>query len=193
MVALQANGLLTMVTSLTFPKDSRSPALIVVMGVSGSGKTTLGKALAKQLKCRFLDADDFHSTESREHMASGKPLTDDMRKPWISTICQALKQYAEGNTPVILAFSGLKRFHREPLRHCGLNVIFLHLTGDRETLAQRMLARIDHFMPPTLLDSQLDSLEVPIDEEDVFPLTIEMPLKDLVVQAEKLVNQYRNS
>lgn len=192
-MALQANRLLTMTTSSNFPKESHTPVLIVVMGVSGSGKTTLGKALAGHLNWRFLDADDFHSAESRAHMASGKPLTDDMRKPWISAICQELKEHAEDNRPAILAFSGLKKFHREPLRHCGLNVIFLHLTGERETLAQRMLARNDHFMPPSLLDSQLETLEIPADEEDVFSLAIETPLEDLLIQAEKLVNQHGNS
>lgn len=167
-----------------------APLLVVVMGVAGSGKSSLGKALAKQRRWCYLDADNFHSVESRNHMAAGKPLTDAMRTPWIAAICQRLRQLAEDQTHTVLAFSGLKKAHREPLRHCGFRVLFLHLTGDREILAQRLSARTDHFMPASLLDSQLESLETPKDEPDVHPLNLGPPLEELLEQARERVDQY---
>lgn len=164
-----------------------APLLVVVMGVAGSGKSSLAEALAQQRDYCYLDADDFHSAESRAHMASGKPLTDAMRAPWIEAICERLRQHVEERIHTVLAFSGLKKIHREPLRHCGSKVVFLHLTGDRETLAQRMQARTDHFMPASLLDSQLESLETPTDEPDVYPLVIGPSVNELLDQAQKLM------
>lgn len=169
--------------------ESATPVLVVVMGVSGCGKSTLGKALAHRRHWRYLDADDFHSVESREHMASGNPLTDEMRKPWISAICQRLRDLANDCDHTVLAFSGLGKAHREPMRHCGFNVIFLHLTGDREILAQRMMARADHFMPASLLDSQLATLEDPGSEPDVCSLDIDASINELLEQAERLIDK----
>ena len=175
-----------------FPNSYKNtaPFLVVVMGVAGSGKSSLGQALANQRHWCYLDADDFHSLESRNHMAAGKPLTDAMRAPWIAAICQRLRQLAEDNVNTVLAFSGLKKAHREPLRHCGFNLLFLHLTGNREILAQRLSARTDHFMPASLLDSQLQSLESPDDEPDVYPLTLGPPLNELLDQARELIDQH---
>lgn len=166
------------------------PLLVVVMGVAGSGKSSLAEALAEQSGYCYLDADDFHSAESRAHMASGKPLTDAMRAPWIESICERLRQHVKERIHTVLAFSGLKKIHREPLRHCGSNVLFLHLTGDRETLAQRMRERTDHFMPVSLLDSQLESLETPTDEPDVYSLLIGPSVNELLVQAHQVMAPY---
>ncbi|WP_111642490.1 gluconokinase [Marinimicrobium alkaliphilum] len=168
---------------------SNRPILAVVMGVSGCGKSTLGHALAKKRDWCYLDADDFHSAQSRDHMASGKPLTDEMRKPWISAICQRLRLLSNDCTHTVLAFSGLKKAHREPLRHCGFDVIFLHLAGDREIVAQRLQARTDHFMPVSLLDSQLAALEAPENEGDVCSLAIDASINDLLDQSDRLVEQ----
>ena len=170
--------------------ENKAPLLVVVMGVAGSGKTSLGQALAQARRWCYLDADDFHSLESRNQMAAGKPLTDAMRTPWIAAICQRLRQLAEDNVNTVLAFSGLKKAHREPLRHCGFKVLFLHLTGDREILAQRLSARTNHFMPASLLNSQLESLESPEGEPDVHPLTLGPPLHELLEQARELIDQH---
>jgi len=177
MVSFNANG-------------DKVPLLVVVMGVAGSGKSSLGEALAQARRWCYLDADDFHSQESRSHMAAGKPLTDAMRAPWIADICRRLRQLAEDQSHTVLAFSGLKKAHREPLRHCGFKVLFLYLTGDREILARRLSARTDHFMPASLLDSQLESLESPEDEPDVHPLPLGPPLNELLHQARKLIDQH---
>ncbi len=187
-----SKGFQYMTNSLQGVEDQEPPVLVVVMGVSGCGKSTLGAALADRRQWRYLDADDFHSSQSRDHMASGKPLTDEMRQPWISAICHKLQQLAKDYDHTVLAFSGLKKAHREPLRHCGSRVIFLHLTGDREIVAQRMLARANHFMPASLLDSQLATLENPSNEPDVFPLNIDASINELLEQSDRLVEQLRS-
>ncbi|MGD8175556.1 gluconokinase [Marinimicrobium sp. ARAG 43.8] len=159
--------------------------LIIVIGVAGSGKTTLAQAIAKHCNLTFLDADDFHSAEAKAHMASGQPLTDTMRVPWIERIASSLTSLAQRNESAALAFSGLKQRHREPLRHCGLTPHFLFLSGDQRLIAERMSAREGHFMPPALLDSQFKSLEEPDPsrEPDVTVLDITPPPEELLQQA----------
>lgn len=129
------------------------PALIIVMGVSGSGKSSVAEELAKHYQMRYLDADDFHSDEAKAQMAAGIPLTDELRAPWVHNISAYLTDCAAKNISCTLAFSGLRKNHREILRQLPFHVIFLHLTGSKELIAQRMSARSDHFMPASLLDS----------------------------------------
>lgn len=167
--------------------DDSAPLLAIVMGVSGAGKSTISQALAERCGYLYLDADDFHSTEARTHMAAGKPLTDAMRTPWVETICTHLRKLATGGTHVVLAFSGLRKAHREPLRHCGYRVQFLFLDGNRDTIAARLQARTDHFMPTSLLDSQFASLERPDTEPDVQTLDITPPLEQLLDRAVHLL------
>ncbi|MDQ2077712.1 gluconokinase [Marinimicrobium sp. ABcell2] len=169
-----------------------NPVLVVVMGVSGAGKSTVSQALAEQCGYLYLDADDFHSVEARTRMAAGTPLTDDMRKPWIETICQHLRELAANNTDVVLAFSGLRKVHREPLRHCGYQVQFLFLDGDRETISARMQARTGHFMPSSLLDSQFACLERPDTEADVHALDITPPLPEMLDEAVAVIKERRS-
>lgn len=164
-----------------------APLLVIVMGVSGAGKSTVSQALAERCGYVYLDADDFHSTEARAHMAAGKPLTDVMRMPWVGTICAHLRKLATEGTHAVLAFSGLRKAHREPLRHCGYRVQFLFLDGDRDTIAARLNGRTGHFMPTSLLDSQFASLERPDDEPDVQALDITPPLTQLLDRAVRLV------
>ncbi|WP_447729138.1 gluconokinase [Pseudoxanthomonas suwonensis] len=142
----------------------------VVMGVSGSGKTTLAQALAEAWDATFLDADDFHSEEARARMASGQPLTDEMRVPWVQRIADDLRRRVAAGERVTLAFSGLRRRHRDMLRATGLPLRFLFLHGDAELIAARMRQRSGHYMPVTLLDSQFATLEPPLDEVDVTPV-----------------------
>jgi len=141
--------------------------VIVVMGVSGSGKTTIAQGLAAAWPASFLDADDFHSPEARACMASGQPLTDEMRRPWVERIRAELQRRVEAGERVSLAFSGLRRQHRDMLRTAGLPLLFLFLHGDRGTIAARMQARSGHYMPVSLLDSQFATLEDPSGEPDV--------------------------
>ncbi len=128
---------------------------VVVMGVSGAGKTTIARMLAAQLHVDFLDADDLHSAEARATMASGHPLTDADRLPWLQRVAAAAHDAGD----VVVACSALKRQYRDVLRSGARGVRFVELDVSRSELERRLAARIDHFMPPSLLDSQLATLE----------------------------------
>lgn len=133
---------------------------IVVMGVSGSGKSTVGRELARRLAVPFIDADDLHPPASRAKMAGGTPLTDADRAPWLEAVGRAI---AEAGAGAVVACSALRRRYREAIvAGAGKPVVFAHLCGDADLLRDRMAARTDHFMPPALLRSQLETLE-PLD------------------------------
>jgi len=132
---------------------------LVVMGVSGSGKSTVAAGVAARVGGVFLDADDFHPESNRLKMAAGTPLTDADRSPWLAILGDELADRAARGEVVVLACSALKRTYRDQLRAHGGDVFFAQLDGARELLAARMGARIDHFMPSSLLDSQLATLE----------------------------------
>ena len=136
--------------------QGRQP-ILVVMGVSGSGKSTVAALLAGQLGWDFLEGDDLHPDANVEKMASGTPLTDDDRWPWLDTVSSWIIEHAMADVPGIITCSALKRKYRDVLRE--QNVIFVHLVGSKQLLGARMSARLDHFMPTTLLDSQLETLE----------------------------------
>jgi gluconokinase len=146
----------------------------VVMGVSGSGKTTLARALAQSWNATFLDAADFHSDEAKAHMASGQPLTDAMRQPWVERIAIDLQQRVAAGERVTLAFSGLRRRHRDMLRATGLPLRFVFLHGGMELIAARMGERSGHYMPVSLLQSQFETLEDPRGEPDVDVVPVEL-------------------
>jgi gluconokinase len=129
---------------------------IVVMGVSGCGKSTVGAALAQRLDVAFADADDLHSAANVAKMSAGEPLDDADRYPWLDRVGQWLAGHSDGG---VISCSALKRRYRDKLRrHCP-GVAFLHLTGAPELIARRQAHRAGHFMPPALLQSQLDTLE----------------------------------
>ena len=130
---------------------------ICVMGVSAAGKSTVGIALAETLAVPFVDADSLHLESNRTKMAAGTPLTDDDRWPWLDAVGA---EYAQaGASGLVMACSALKRVYRDRIRAAAPGVVFVHLGGPRELLLERATARTDHFMPPSLLDSQLDTLE----------------------------------
>lgn len=155
----------------------------VVMGVSGSGKTTIARALAEAWPGTFLDADEFHSPQARAHMASGRPLTDEMRQPWVERIAADLQHRVASGERVALAFSGLRRRHRDMLRATGVPLRFVFLQGGRELVATRMGERVGHYMPVALLESQFAALEPPVDEPDVHAIGIHLPPARILVQA----------
>ena len=150
-----------------------APQVVIAMGVSGSGKTTLARLLADEWQATFLDADDIHDAAARTRMATGLPLTDAMRDPWVARIAAELAQRVAAGERVVLAFSGLRRRHRDRLRDTGLSLRFLFLHGDKDLIATRMQARSGHYMPASLLDSQFDTLEAPDGEADVVTLAID--------------------
>lgn len=131
--------------------------IIIVMGVSGSGKSTIGKALAEELKFSFFDADDFHPQSNKDKMASGIPLTDEDRYPWLKLIVDALSKENNG----VLACSALKNTYREILNKISDDVRWVYLNGDYETIKQRMEQRSGHFMKAEMLRSQFEALEIP--------------------------------
>ena len=133
----------------------------VVMGVSGSGKTVVGTALAARLGLPFHDGDDFHPPANVAKMSAGIPLTDADREPWLRTLAEKIREWnAAGGA--VLACSALKESYRQQL-HEGGDVRFVFLDVPKQLLADRLRGRTGHFMPVTLLDSQLATLEIPKD------------------------------
>ncbi|WET80685.1 gluconokinase [Amycolatopsis sp. QT-25] len=130
--------------------------VIVVMGVSGSGKTTVGTALAERLGVDYAEADTFHPKANIDKMSSGHPLNDEDRQPWLDAIAAWISGHQ--STGGVVTSSALKYRYRDILRGGG-DVWFLHLHGGRDLLAARMKTRSGHFMPVSLLDSQLADLE----------------------------------
>ncbi|GAB3587480.1 gluconokinase [Amycolatopsis endophytica] len=130
--------------------------VIVVMGVAGSGKTTVGSALAGRLGVVYAEADQFHPAANIEKMSSGHPLNDEDRQPWLHAIAAWISEHQDSGG--VVSSSALKRRYRDVLRTGG-DVWFLHLDGPRDILAERMRGRSGHFMPVSLLDSQLADLE----------------------------------
>ncbi len=126
------------------------------MGVSGAGKTTVGRALAERWGVPFADADDLHSRQNVASMAAGSPLDDEARAPWLAAVARWLGEHSGGG---VIACSALRRPYRDVLRTGAPGVVFLHLDGDPDLLAQRLSSRRDHFMPPALLSSQRRTLE----------------------------------
>ncbi|HKU30817.1 MAG TPA: gluconokinase, GntK/IdnK-type, partial [Arthrobacter sp.] len=156
------------------------PLHIVVMGVAGCGKSTVGAALAERLGAEFLDGDALHPQANIDKMASGTPLNDDDRAPWLAEIG---RRFSASDVPLVIACSALKRTYRDLIRSGDPSVVFVHLHGSREVLNERMNSRPGHFMPASLLDSQLATLEhLQTDEEGVV-VDIETPVQQIVDQA----------
>ena len=135
--------------------------IYVIMGVSGSGKTVVGKALAAKLGLPFHDGDDFHPPANVAKMSAGIPLTDADREPWLRTLAGKIQEWNTAGGAV-LACSALKETYRQQLREGG-DVRFVFLDVPKQLLAERLRGRTGHFMPVTLLDSQLATLEIPKD------------------------------
>ncbi len=152
---------------------------VVIMGVCGCGKTSVGQGLALRLGVPFRDGDDLHPAANVEKMRAGHPLTDEDRWPWLDRVAQVLAEDA----PIIVGCSALRHAYRERLRAGAQGAVqFIHLTGSYEVLASRMAARTGHFMPASLLDSQLAVLEPPGPEEAIA-IDIDQPLDAVIATA----------
>lgn len=142
----------------------------VIMGVSGCGKSSIGAAFAAAIDGQFIDGDDLHPAANVEKMASGNPLNDEDRAPWLIKVGRALKG---GAGPIVIGCSALKRRYRDVIRtEARQPVMFIHLSGSREVLLARLASRSAHFMPVSLLDSQLAVLELPDRDEDAVTVDI---------------------
>jgi 6-phosphogluconate dehydrogenase/gluconokinase len=151
--------------------------ILIVGGVSGTGKSTIGKMLARTLALPFFDADDFHPEANVQKMQSGQPLNDTDRQPWLATLAKALAEW-ENNGGAVLACSALKAAYRETLAsRCNSKIEWIILHGSKTLLSERLAARKGHFFEPKLLDSQLSTLELPLDAHIV---NIEPPPEDIV-------------
>lgn len=161
----------------------------VVMGVSGCGKSSVGAALAGQCAMTFIDGDDLHPRRNIEKMASGVPLDDTDRAPWLAEVGKAL---ASAPGPVVIGCSALKRRYRDIIRiHAGEPVHYIHLAADRAVLARRVNERAGHFMPPALLDSQYAALESLDADESATVINIDAPLDDVIAQAANAITTLR--
>ncbi|OKH86893.1 gluconokinase [Thalassospira sp. TSL5-1] len=149
---------------------------IVVMGVAGCGKSTIGIELARFLSLPFLEGDHFHPKANVEWMAQGRPLNDDMRRPWLDRIAEQIKAAPDGG--IVVSCSALKRSYRDRLRTAG-DVVFIHIAVPRDVLVQRMTGR-DHFMPVSLLDSQLETLEPLAPDEKGVVIDGELPITRMI-------------
>ncbi len=160
-----------------------TPPRLVIMGVSGCGKSTVGQRLAQRIGVPFLEGDSLHPPRNVALMAAGTPLTDEDRAGWLDTIATRLSSLGpeEG---LVVSCSALKRAYRDRLRLATPDLRFVHLHGDRTLLAERLQARRHDYMPPTLLDSQLRTLEIPTSDEAVLTLDIAQPLEQLVAHIE---------
>jgi gluconokinase len=150
---------------------------IVVMGVSGSGKSTVGAALAQRLRVPFADADDFHPPANVAKMTAGHALDDNDRFPWLEAIGEWLADHAHGG---VMSCSALKRKYRDQLRNHCPNVEFLHLSGTPEVIGRRQASRPGHFMPPSLLASQFDTLKPLEPDEGGVTIDVDQDIDSIV-------------
>ncbi|EBA03347.1 gluconate kinase IdnK [Rhodobacteraceae bacterium HTCC2150] len=149
----------------------------IIMGVAGCGKTSVGLALAPQLGAIYRDGDDLHPPENIAKMSAGDPLNDADRAPWLDLVGHEL---ASSETPIIIGCSALKRAYRDRIRAIAGDVVFIHLSGARLVIENRMAARSGHFMPVALLDSQFAALEQLSADELGIVIDIDQPLADVV-------------
>ncbi|RQH00679.1 gluconokinase [Paraburkholderia dinghuensis] len=159
--------------------------ILIAMGVSGAGKTRIGELLAERLHCSFTDGDVFHSEANKKKMHDGIPLTDDDRWPWLRTIRAAIEDKHRAHETAVFTCSSLKRSYRDILRGTDRDVCFVYLKGSFEVLHERLASRTGHFFDPSLLQSQLDTLEEPGTDEAIvvsIELTPEQIVDDVMKQ-----------
>lgn len=161
---------------------TESRLAIIVMGVSGCGKSSVGAGLALRLGAPFVEGDALHPAENVARMAAGTALTDADRWPWLRSIAARIAR--ETGPVIVVSCSALKRAYRTLLRtEAGRPVVFVYLHGTQAVLTARMTARTDHFMPPTLLTSQLATLEDPRGEQGIVTVDIDQPVETIIASA----------
>lgn len=149
------------------------------MGVAGSGKSSIGSELSARLDWPFLEGDSFHSAQNKAKMESGIALTDEDRWPWLEAIAAELNTIDAAGGNALLACSALRRVYRDRLRMGTGDLCLVHLHGDTDIIAERIKSRTGHYMPPSLLKSQLDTLESPEPDEDAITIDIARPVSEI--------------
>lgn len=155
--------------------------IVIAMGVCGTGKTLIGELLSEQLACEFLDGDTLHSAANKSKMSQGIPLTDEDRMPWLQAIRKVIEEKQQAGETTVFTCSSLKRVYRDILRGPDQNVQFVYLKGSYELLQQRLAERAGHFFDPSLLQTQLDTLEEP-DAHEAITIDIALTPEQIVVQ-----------
>lgn len=150
---------------------------MIVIGVAGSGKTTVGQSLARHLGWDFYDADGFHPPENISKMASGIPLDDSDRAPWLASLHSLISTSLEEGRPGVLACSALKESYRQRLLEGSNDVLIVYLKGSFDLIWSRISARKDHYMKPQMLHSQFEALEEP---NDVLTIDVSPPVHEIV-------------
>lgn len=164
------------------------PPGVVLMGVSGCGKSAIAKGLADSLGWCFIEGDDLHPSANIEKMASGEPLNDEDRWPFLANVGDAIAKYAvEG---VVVSCSALKRKYRDFIRARGGDVLFMLPVTSRETLIARLRVRQGHFMPLDLLESQIGDLEFPDGDEAAVLVDGEAAIPAQITQAKQGLIEY---
>lgn len=156
---------------------------VVVMGVSGSGKSTVAEGIAARVGMTFVEADAFHSAANVAKMEAGTPLTDEDRWPWLEDLAGFMEAQADKGVSTVSACSALRRVYRDMLREGPPNVSFIHLDGPAEVIASRMEQREGHFMPTSLLQSQIDTLEPLEEDESGVVLDLRHTPEELIAEA----------
>ncbi|WP_321792942.1 gluconokinase [Burkholderia pyrrocinia] len=155
--------------------------ILIAMGVSGAGKSRIGEMLAERLSCSYTDGDAFHSAANKEKMHHGIPLTDDDRWPWLRSIREAIEEKQRAGETAVFTCSSLKRSYRDVLRGTDTDVRFVYLQGSFDVLRERLKTRTGHFFDPSLLKSQLETLEEPGPDEAIV-ISIELTPEQIVDQ-----------
>lgn len=161
---------------------------IVVMGVSGAGKSTTGEGLARHLGWPFTEGDAFHPAANVEKMHNGIPLTDADRDPWLHALADELGRFEALGQNSVMGCSALKRSYRDILRSGAPHVRFLLVHGTRDILTERLANRKGHFFAPSLLESQLATLELPGPDEDAVMIDMALSIDDQVKEALRLLD-----
>jgi carbohydrate kinase (thermoresistant glucokinase family) len=156
------------------------PEVAVVMGVSGSGKTTIGLRLAKRLGWKFEEGDGLHPPENVAKMKSGHPLDDADREPWLTAVAEVIGGWRSRGERGVITCSALKQPYRRQIIGDRRDVRLVYLEGSRELIAGRLATRKDHFMPASLLESQLATLEPPGRDENPIAISVDQPIELIV-------------
>ncbi|MFC0505509.1 gluconokinase [Micromonospora costi] len=163
--------------------EHRPTRHVVVMGVSGAGKTTVARGISEATGLLFAEADEFHTPENVARMRAGVPLDDAARWPWLRELAAWMARRGAEGRSTVLACSALRRSYRDVLRQGPPSVDFVHLDGPAEVIRERMSRRTGHFMPASLLESQLATLERSEPDESVLVLDVSLDPDELVARA----------